>query len=176
MSDIKALRRTPPDMATPSDLDKAGVEKIVKALNGLVADAFTLYVKTKNFHWHVSGPHFRGYHVMLDEQADQIFAAIDPLAERVRKIGGTTVRSIGHIAKLRTLEDSDAERVAPLDMLNQLLADNKSVAKAMREAHSLCDDHEDAATASLLEIYIDETERRTWFLFESSRAADSTGH
>lgn len=176
MSEVKALRRTPADMATPSDLDKAGVEKIAAALNGLVADAFTLYVKTKNFHWHVSGPHFRDYHVMLDEQADQIFAAIDPLAERIRKIGGTTIRSIGHIAKLQSIQDSDAERVPPLDMLKQLLADNQSVAKAMREAHSLCDDHDDAATASLLEIYIDETERRTWFLFESSRAADSTGH
>ena len=176
MSEIKTMRRTPADMATPSDIDKAGVDKIVAALNGLVADAFVLYVKTKNFHWHVSGPHFRDYHVMLDEQADQIFAAIDPLAERVRKIGGTTLRSIGHIAKLQSLNDSNSERVPPLDMIKELLSDNKAVAKAMRDAHSLCDDNEDAATASLLEIYIDETERRTWFLFESSRAADSTGH
>ena len=176
MSDIKTARRIPADMATPTDLDKAGVDKIVAALNGLVADAFVLYVKTKNFHWHVSGPHFREYHVMLDEQADQIFAAIDPLAERVRKIGGTTLRSIGHIAKQQSLKDSNAERVPPLEMLKELLADNKAVAKAMRDAHALCDDNEDAATASLLEIYIDETERRTWFLFESSRAADSTGH
>jgi starvation-inducible DNA-binding protein len=176
MGDTKTIRRTPADMATPSDLDRAGVDKIVSALNGLVADAFVLYVKTKNFHWHVSGPHFRDYHVMLDEQADQIFAAIDPLAERVRKIGGTTLRSIGHIAKLASLKDSNTERVPPLDMIKDLLSDNKAVAKAMREAHSLCDDNEDAATASLLEIYIDETERRTWFLFESSRAADSTGH
>ena len=176
MSDIKTMRRTPAVMATPSDLDKAGVDKIVVALNGLIADAFVLYLKTKNFHWHVSGPHFRDYHVMLDEQADQIFAAIDPLAERVRKIGGTTLRSIGHIAKLQSLKDSISERVPPLEMIKELLVDNQAVAKAMREAHSLCDDNEDAATASLLEIYIDETERRTWFLFESSRAADNTGH
>ncbi len=176
MSDIKTMQRTPADIATPTDLGKAGVDKIVAALNGLVADAFVLYVKTKNFHWHVSGPHFRDYHVMLDEQADQIFAVIDPLAERVRKIGGTTLRSIAHIGKIQSLKDSNTERVPPLEMLKELLADNKVVAKAMRKAHALCDENEDAATASLLEIYIDETERRTWFLFESSRAADSTGH
>ena len=176
MSNTKMMQRTPADMATPTDLDKAGVDKIVTALNGLVADAFALYVKTKNFHWHLSGPHFRDYHVMLDEQADQIFATIDPLAERVRKIGGTTLRSIGHISKLQSLKDSDAVRVPPLDMVKELLSDNKLVAKSMREAHALCDDNEDVATASLLEVYIDETERRMWFLFESSRAADSTGH
>jgi starvation-inducible DNA-binding protein len=176
MSDKTPARRTPSDMATPSDLDKAGVDKIATAMNVIVADAFALYVKTKNFHWHLSGPNFRDYHLMLDEQADQIFAAIDPLAERVRKIGGTTLRSIGHISKLQTIKDNDVLRVSSLDMLRELLDDNKSVAKAMREAHALCDENEDVATASLLEIYIDETERRTWFLFESSRAADSTGH
>jgi starvation-inducible DNA-binding protein len=176
MSDKTPMRRTPADMATPSDIDTDGVEKIATAINGIVADAFALYVKTKNFHWHLTGPNFRDYHVMLDEQADQIFASIDPLAERVRKIGGTTLRSIGHIAKLQTIKDSDKLRVPALDMLKELLADNKAVAMAMREAHALCDENEDVATASLLEIYIDETERRTWFLFESSRAADSTGH
>ena len=176
MGNRTPVGRTPADMATPSDLDKAGVEKITTALNVILADAFALYVKTKNFHWHLTGPHFRDYHVMLDEQADQIFATIDPLAERVRKIGGTTLRSISHISKLQTLKDSEALRVLPLDMLKELLADNKSAATAMREAHALCDENEDVATASLLEIYIDETERRTWFLFESSREADSTGH
>jgi starvation-inducible DNA-binding protein len=171
-----SVRCTPADMATPSDLDKTAIDRIATAINIIVADAFVLYVKTKNFHWHLTGPNFRDYHVMLDEQADQIFASIDPLAERIRKIGGTTLRSIGHISKLRTLKDSDALRVPALEMLTELLADNKSVAMAMREAHALCDENEDVATASLLEVYIDETERRTWFLFESSRAADSTGH
>jgi starvation-inducible DNA-binding protein len=176
MTDRTPAAQTPPDMATPSDLDKAAVVKIASALNGLVADAFALYVKTKNFHWHLSGPHFRDYHVMLDEQADQIFASIDPLAERVRKIGGTTIRSIGDIAKKQTLKDSDAVRVPPLDMIKQLLTDNQSVAVSMRAAHAICDDNHDVATASLLEIYLDETERRVWFLFETSRPADQTGH
>jgi starvation-inducible DNA-binding protein len=176
MTDRTPSAQTPPDMATPSDLDKAAVVKITAALNGLVADAFALYVKTKNFHWHLSGPHFRDYHVMLDEQADQIFASIDPLAERVRKIGGTTLRSIGDIAKKQTLKDSDAVRVPPLDMIRQLLADNQSVAVSMRAAHAICDDNHDVASASLLEIYLDETERRIWFLFETSRAADQSGH
>ncbi len=164
------------ELDTPTDLKSGAVTTVTDALNGLVADAFALYLKTKNFHWHLSGPNFRDFHVMLDEQADQIYASIDPLAERVRKIGGKTIRSIGHIAKLQTLKDNDEDYVAPLDMLLELMADNKSVAKAMRDAHSLCDDHEDVATASLLEVYIDETERRTWFLFESSRPADRTGH
>jgi starvation-inducible DNA-binding protein len=176
MSDRKSGKSAPAVMATPTDLDPAGVEKIAKALNGLVADAFALYLKTKNFHWHLTGPHFRDYHVMLDEQADQIFASIDPLAERVRKLGATTIRSIGHIAKLQSLDDSDTERVPPLEMLSELVADNKACAKAMRKAHGICDDNDDVATASLLEVYIDETERRIWFLFEASRAADGSGH
>lgn len=176
MSERSSANRTPADMATPTDLEKARVDKIVVALNGLVADAFALYLKTKNFHWHLSGPHFRDYHIMLDEHSDQIFATIDPLAERVRKLGGMTIRSISHVAKLQSIKDNNAERVPPLQMIKELLADNKSVAKAMREAHGLCDDNDDVATASLLEVYIDETERRTWFLFESSRAADGTGH
>ncbi len=176
MRDTTTEYKVPEDMATPSDLAKPAVDKIVKALNGLVADAFALYVKTKNFHWHLTEPHFRDYHVMLDEQADQIFATIDPLAERVRKIGGTTIRSISHISELQNVKDSNVERVPPLDMIRVLLADNKAVAKAMRETHAICDKNNDVATASLLEIYIDETERRTWFLFESGRAADTTGH
>jgi starvation-inducible DNA-binding protein len=176
MADRNAVTQTPPDMATPSDLERAGVTKIAAALNGIVADSFALYVKTKNFHWHLSGPHFRDYHVMFDEQADQIFAAIDPLAERVRKIGATTLRSIGDIAKQQSLKDSDAVRVPPLEMIKELLSDNKAVAIKMRAAHAICDDNHDVATASLLEIYLDETERRIWFLFETSRASDSSGH
>ena len=164
------------EMQTPTDLKKQGVEKIAKVLNVLVADAFALYLKTKNFHWHMTGPHFRDYHLMLDEQADQIFASIDPLAERVRKLGAVTLRSIGHVSKLQTIKDNDVVGVSPLDMLAELLDDNKNMAAAMRKAHKICDDQEDAATAGLLETYIDETERRTWFLFEASRNADSTGH
>lgn len=162
-------KSAPPPLATPTDLPNDSTRAVTKALNGILADAYALYLKTKNFHWHVSGPHFRDYHLLLDEQADQIFAATDPLAERVRKIGGKTLRSIGNIAALQSLDDNDQDYVAPRDMLLELLEDNKKVAHAMREAHKLCDDHEDVATASLLEIYIDETERRIWFLFEASR-------
>src|SRR4051812_13790744 len=158
-----------PDLDTPTDLPQEAVDKISKAVNVLLADAFALYLKTKNFHWHVSGPHFRDYHLMLDEQAEQIFATTDELAERVRKVGGTTLRSIGHIAKLQTIADNDQKFVAPGDMLRELMNDNKSVAKALREAHELADKHEDVATAGLLETFIDATERRTWFLFEASR-------
>jgi starvation-inducible DNA-binding protein len=174
--DKKVIKKTPDALKTPTDLPNESVSAVVAALNGLLADAFALYLKTKNFHWHVSGPHFRDYHVLLDEQADQIFAATDPLAERVRKIGGRTILSIGQISQLQSLKDNDKEFVPPLDMLRELMEDNKKVAHAMREAHKLCDDNEDVATASLLEIYLDETERRTWFLFEASRAADGTGH
>ena len=175
-ADVTTIHKTAAPLATPTDLPNNGVAAIVAAINVLVADGFALYMKTKNFHWHVSGPHFRDYHVMLDEQADQIYASLDPLAERVRKIGGKTLRSIGEISKLQTLEDNDKPFVAPIDMLRELLEDNKKVAHAMREAHSVCDDNEDVATASLLEIYLDETERRVWFLFEASRAADGSGH
>ena len=170
------MKSSTSEMQTPTDLEKQGVEKIAKVLNILVADAFALYLKTKNFHWHMTGPHFRDYHLMLDEQADQIFASIDPLAERVRKLGAVTLRSIGHISNLQTIKDNDVIGVKPLDMLDELLTDNKNMAAAMRKAHKICDDQEDAATAGLLETYIDETERRTWFLFEASRSADSTGH
>jgi starvation-inducible DNA-binding protein len=164
----------PAALDTPSDI--SGVNAIATALNHILADSFALYLKTKNFHWHMSGPHFRDYHLMLDEQSDQIFATTDPIAERVRKLGGRTVHSIGHIAKLQTIKDNDAAFVSPLDMLAELMADNKAVAASMRKAHELCDDRKDVATASLLEVYIDDTERRTWFLFEATRGADSSGH
>ena len=137
---------------------------------------FVLYMKTKNFHWHVSGPHFRDYHLLLDEQAEQIFATTDELAERVRKIGGTTLRSIGDIARHQSLKDNDETFVAPNDMLLELVADNKTMAAAMRKAHATCDEHGDVGTASLLETFIDATERRTWFLFEASRDPDASGH
>jgi starvation-inducible DNA-binding protein len=158
-----------PDLDTPTDLSPEGVNKISSALNVLLADAFALYLKTKNFHWHVSGRHFRDYHLMLDEQSDAIFATTDQLAERVRKLGGTTVRSIGQISKLQTIKDNNESYVPPREMLRELMEDNKHVAAAMRKAHKLADDHEDSGTAGLLETFIDETERRTWFLFEASR-------
>jgi len=162
-------------LGTRSDLPDAATRDIGAALNALLADAFTLYVKTKNFHWHMSGPHFRDYHLLLDEQADQIYATTDPLAERVRKLGGTTIRSIGHIARLSRVLDNDAEYVEPLDMLAELRDDNQTLAARMRETHGLCDELRDVASASLLEVWIDEAERRTWFLFEASRRADPGG-
>ncbi len=163
-------------LATPTDLSENGVKAIAAALNGLTADAFALYLKTKNFHWHMSGPHFRDYHLLLDEHGDQIYAMTDPLAERVRKLGQTTLRSIGHIAKLQSIKDNDLPFVGPLDMLRDLEADNRAFIASMRKAHELCDDAGDVASASLLEVWIDETERRTWFLFEATRGADATGH
>jgi starvation-inducible DNA-binding protein len=169
-------REPAPALQTPTDLSDDAMQSISAALNALLADTFALYVKTKNFHWHVSGPHFRSYHLLLDEQADQIEASIDVLAERVRKIGGTTIRSIGHIAQLQRVRDNDEDLVLPGDMLCELMADNKAQIHNMREAHELADKHEDVATASLLEIFIDEAEKRCWFLFESSRGADRTGH
>lgn len=157
------------DLDTPNDLPQDAVDKISASLNVLLADAFALYMKTKNFHWHVSGRHFRDYHLMLDEQADAIFATTDQLAERVRKLGGVTLRSIGQVSKLQTIKDNNEDYVPPRDMLRELMNDNKNVAAAMRKAHKLADDHEDSGTAGLLETFIDETERRTWFLFEASR-------
>src|ERR1700680_1861453 len=162
--------RTPP-LATPTDLKSNAVKDISGALNILLADMFALYLKTKNFHWHVSGPHFRDYHLLLSAQADQIFATTDAIAERVRKIGGMTLRSIGQIGRLQRVMDNDAEYVTPLDMLAELRDDNKELAANMRETHGLCDDGDDIATASLLDVWIDEAERRTWFLFEASRRA-----
>jgi starvation-inducible DNA-binding protein len=158
-----------PDLDTPTDLPQEAVDKVSKALNVLLADAFALYVKTKNFHWHVSGRHFRDYHLLLDEQADAIFATTDPIAERVRKLGGLTLRSVGQMSKLQTIQDNNEDYVPPREMLRELMEDNKHMAAAMRKAHKLADDNEDRGTAQLLELYIDETERRTWFLFEASR-------
>lgn len=157
------------DLDTPTDLPQDGVEKISAAMNTILADTFALYLKTKNFHWHVSGRHFRDYHLLLDEQSEQIFASTDEIAERVRKIGGTTLRSIGQIATLQTLVDNDDNYVPPREMLRELMNDNKKVAASMRKAHDIADKYEDVATASLLENFIDATERRTWFLFEASR-------
>jgi starvation-inducible DNA-binding protein len=155
----------------PSDLSDRATRDLSGALNVLLADVFALYLKTKNFHWHVCGPHFRDYHLLLDEQADQVFAMTDPIAERVRKIGGTTLRSIGQIARLHRLPDNDAEFVDPQDMLVELAEDNRGLTTAMRLLHGLCDEYDDVATASLLETWIDESERRTWFLFEATRRA-----
>jgi starvation-inducible DNA-binding protein len=162
-----------PDLDTPTDMPKDAVNEISAALNTLLADAFALYLKTKNFHWHVSGRHFHDYHLMLDEQSDAIFATTDQLAERVRKLGSITLRSIGQIGKLQTVKDNNESYVPPREMLRELMEDNKHMAAAMRKAHKLCDDHEDSGTASLLETFIDETERRTWFLFEASRQEGS---
>ncbi|QBJ78087.1 Dps family protein [Aquitalea sp. USM4] len=160
-----------PDAAlhTPSDLDSTASRDISAALNGLLADAFALYLKTKNFHWHVSGPHFRDYHLLLDEQGDQLYAMTDPLAERVRKVGGTTLRSIGHIARQQRIKDNDAVYVTPEDMLAELREDNAALAGRLREAHAVCEEHRDIAAASLIENWLDETERRCWFLFEAGR-------
>ncbi len=163
-------------LVTPTDLKGDATKDISGAMNAILADVFALYLKTKNFHWHMSGPHFRDYHLLLDEQADQIFAMTDPIAERIRKVGGTTLRSIGHIARLQRVDDNDAPYVEPEDMLAELREDNKTLAARLREAHGVCDEHEDIATASLIEVWVDETERRTWFLFEASRRGDSTGH
>jgi starvation-inducible DNA-binding protein len=166
-------RKINPDLDTPTDLSEDGVNKISAAMNTILADTFALYLKTKNFHWHVSGRHFHDYHLMLDEQSEQIFGTTDEIAERVRKIGGTTLRSIGQVAKLKTLQDNDESYVPPREMLRELMNDNKKVAAAMRKAHDICDKYEDVATASLLETFIDATERRTWFLFEASRQEGS---
>jgi starvation-inducible DNA-binding protein len=167
----KTLRKAP--LSTPTNLDSNAVRDLSGALTILLADVFALYVKTKNFHWHISGPHFRDYHLMLDEQADQIFAVTDAIAERVRKIGGTTLRSVGQISRLQRILDNDADFVTPLDMLAELRQDNLQLAASMRETHGLCDDHDDVATASLLEVWIDEAERRTWFLFEATRGVET---
>ena len=162
-------------LATPTDLGRTASKDITGAMNALLADVFALYLKTKNFHWHMSGPHFRDYHLLLDEQADQLFAMTDPIAERVRKVGGGTIRSIGQIARLQRVSDNDAAYVEPEDMLAELREDNQTLAARLREAHGVCAEHNDVATTSLMEVWIDETERRTWFLFEASRHADSSG-
>jgi starvation-inducible DNA-binding protein len=172
--DAKVRRLAP--LSTPTDLTEDASRDIAAALNLLLADFFALYMKTKNFHWHVSGPHFRDYHLLLDEQADQIYATTDPIAERVRKLGGTTLRSIGHIARLKRVLDNDADYVTPPDMLSELRDDNKDLVARMREVHNVCDEHGDVATASLIEVWIDEAERRLWFLFEASRTGEAAHH
>jgi starvation-inducible DNA-binding protein len=168
--------RQPAALSTPTDLDAKAVVDITGAMNAILADVFALYLKTKSFHWHMSGPHFRDYHLLLDEQADQLFAMTDPIAERVRKLGGLTLRSIGDIARQQRILDNDAAYVEPADMLAELREDNQTLAARMREAHDLCSEHRDIATTSLIEQWIDETERRAWFLFESGRPAETGGH
>jgi starvation-inducible DNA-binding protein len=171
-----APSQTAPRLATPTDLGANATKDIAGALNALLADTFALYLKTKNFHWHISGPHFRDYHLLLDEQAEQIFAMTDVLAERVRKLGGTTLRSIGDISRHQRIADNDAPYVDAEDMLAELRDDNQRFVTAMREAHDVCEEHGDVATTSQLEIYIDEAERRVWFLYEAGRQGDPTGH
>lgn len=168
VKEAKAKRKAALD--TPTNLGANATRDLSGALNALLADVFALYVKTKNFHWHMSGPHFRDYHKLLDEHSEQILGMTDDIAERVRKIGGTTLRSVGHIARLQRIADNDAEFVSAQDMLAELREDNKDLTQRMREVHDLCDEHGDVATASLLEAWIDETEKRVWFLFEAGRA------
>ncbi|MEO8737740.1 MAG: DNA starvation/stationary phase protection protein [Edaphobacter sp.] len=166
-NELAALQKAP--LATPTDIDPQAVKKIAGGLNALLADVFALYLKTKNFHWHMSGPHFRDYHLLLDEHADQMFAVTDDIAERVRKIGGTTIRSIGHIARLQRVADNDSDYVDSADMLSEIREDDRALVLRMRAVHSLCDDAGDVATASLLENWIDQAQRRIWFLFETTR-------
>ena len=165
--EAKARRMAP--LETPTDLGAQATKDISAALNLLLADVFALYLKTKNFHWHVSGPHFRDYHLLLDEHADQLYATTDPIAERVRKLGGATLRSIGQISRLQRVSDNDADYVRPPDMLGELREDNQQLASRMRQAHVVCEQHNDVATASLIEVWIDEAERRVWFLHEAGR-------
>jgi starvation-inducible DNA-binding protein len=162
-------------LATTTDLRAAATRDVSAALNGILADTFALYMKSKNFHWHMSGPHFRDYHLLLDEHADQIFEMTDPIAERVRKLGGLTIRSIGQIARTQRLADNDADYVEPSDMLAELGEDNRRLAASLRQAHNVCEEHGDVASASLIEVWLDETERRSWFLFEAGRSGDSGG-
>jgi starvation-inducible DNA-binding protein len=166
-ADLTRRRATP--LITPTDLGAKASKDIAGGMNAILADVFALYLKTKNFHWHMSGPHFRDYHLLLDEQADQLYAMTDPIAERIRKVGSSTLRSIGDIARLQRIKDNDADYVDPLDMLAELREDNQVLAARLREVHNVVDERRDIATASLIETWIDETERRTWFLFEASR-------
>lgn len=166
---VDLLHRRAAPLATRTDLSASAVKDIAGAMNAILADVFALYLKTKNFHWHMSGTHFRDYHLLLDEQADQLFAMTDPIAERVRKIGGPSLKSIGQVSKMQRIPDNDAEFVEPHDMLAELAQDNRTLATSLREAHNVCEEHRDVATTSLIEIWIDETERRNWFLFEATR-------
>src|SRR5947208_11667872 len=170
-----AQRRDAP-LATRTDLSRAGIKDITGAMNAALADVFALYLKTKSFHWHLSGPHFRDYHLLLDEHADQLLAMTDAIAERVRKVGAGTITSIGHIARLQRVRDNDATYVEPSDMLAELCEDNRALTRSLREAHNVCEEHGDVATTSLVEVWIDEAERRTWFLFETNQRGDSSGH
>jgi starvation-inducible DNA-binding protein len=163
------LHRREAPLRTPTDLTKAASKDISGTMNAILADVFALYLKTKNFHWHMSGPHFRDYHLLLDEHAEQLFGMTDAIAERVRKLGGLTIRSIGHVSRLQRVLDNDADYVDPADMIAELADDNKTLAARLREAHNVCEEHRDVATTSLIEVWIDETERRTWFLSEIKR-------
>jgi starvation-inducible DNA-binding protein len=174
VNELKKLQRSP--LATPTDLTAEATRDVSGALNALLADVFALYIKTKNFHWHLSGPHFRDYHLMFDEQGTQIFAMTDVIAERVRKIGGSTIKSIGQIARLQRVLDNDVDYVDPDDMLAELCEDNKNLTARLREVHDVCSEFRDMATTSVIETWIDETERRTWFLFEASRPEATRGH
>ena len=156
-------------LTVPTDLTRSAVKDIAGAMNAILADVFALYLKTKNFHWHMSGPHFRDYHLLLDEHSDQLYAMTDPIAERIRKLGGLTIKSIGQISRIQRVLDNDADYVDPADMIAELAEDNQTLAARLREAHNVCDEHRDVATASLIEVWIDETERRTWFLTEIKR-------
>ena len=158
-------------LTVPTDLTRSAVKDIAGAMNAILADVFALYLKTKNFHWHMSGPHFRDYHLLLDEHSDQLFAMTDPIAERIRKLGGLTIKSIGQISRIQRVLDNDADYVDPADMIAELAEDNQTLAARLREAHNVCDEHRDVATASLIEVWIDETERRTWFLSEIKRGS-----
>lgn len=171
MNDLSPHANRDAPLRTPTDLGANATIDIAAALTGVLADMFALYLKTKNFHWHMSGPHFRDYHLMLDEQGDQIFATTDALAERVRKVGGTTLRSIGHIGRIQRLLDNDADYVTPQDMLAELAEDNRSLTGFLRSAHDVCETHNDVASTSLIEVWIDEAERRNWFLYEATRSA-----
>jgi starvation-inducible DNA-binding protein len=166
-AELRQRRNAP--LTTPTDLTRPATKDIAGAMNAILADVFALYLKTKNFHWHMSGPHFRDYHLLLDEQGDQLFAMTDPIAERIRKIGGLTIKSIGQISRLQRMLDNDADYVDPREMLAELADDNNTLAARLREAHNVCEEHRDIATASLIEVWIDETERRTWFLSETKR-------
>jgi starvation-inducible DNA-binding protein len=156
-------------LTVPTDLTRSAVKDIAGAMNAILADVFALYLKTKNFHWHMSGPHFRDYHLLLDEHSDQLYAMTDPIAERIRKLGGLTIKSIGQISRIQRVLDNDADYVDPADMIAELAEDNQTLAARLREAHNVCDEDRDVATASLIEVWIDETERRTWFLTEIKR-------
>jgi starvation-inducible DNA-binding protein len=176
ISKFMARNKAAPRLDTPTDLPEETVTAVSEALNALLADTYALFIKTKNFHWHVSGPHFRSYHLLFDDQATQIFETTDELAERVRKIGGATIRSIAQIERLKRLQENEQDFVSPRDMLRELMADNKKMMASMREAHKVAAEHDDIGTASMLEVFIDGAEKRNWFLFEASRAADETGH